>query len=71
MKASELFFEDDELLTLFEPYSCVNKNKRPISTKLSFVLIKKFIKQFRGDIWVYSKPSYGTMISFVVPVDRK
>lgn len=71
MKASELFFDDDELQTLFEPYSCNNKNKRPISTKLSFVLMKKFIKQFKGDIWVYSKPAFGTMISLVVPIDRK
>ena len=71
MKASELFFDEEELQSVFDPYSCANKNKRPISTKLSFVLAKKFIRQFKGDIWVYSKPSFGTMISFVVPVDRK
>ncbi len=70
-KASELFFDEDELQTIFEPYSLFNKNKRTIGTKLSFVLLKKFVKQFKGDIWVYSKPSFGTMISFVVPVDRK
>ncbi len=71
MKASELFFDEDELQTIFEPYCCLNKNKRPISTKLSFVLIKKFIKYLKGDIWVYSKPAFGTMVSFVVPVERK
>lgn len=71
MKASELFFDDDELQTIFEPYCCLNKNKRPISTKLSFVLMKKFIKHLKGDIWVYSKPAFGTMVSFVVPVERR
>ena len=49
----------------------MNKNKMPISTKLCFVLIKKFIKYLKGDIWVYSKPAFGTMVSFVVPVERK
>ena len=34
-------------------------------------LIKKFIKHFKGDIWVYSKPAFGTMVSFVVPLERK
>ena len=71
MKASELFFDEDELQTLFEPYCTLNKNKRPLSTKLTFVLAKKFIKHFKGDIWVYSKPAFGTMVSFVVPLDRK
>lgn len=71
MKASELFFDEEELQTIFEPYCCLNKNKRPISTKLSFVLMKKFIKHFKGDIWVYSKPAFGTMVSFVVPVERR
>ena len=71
LKASELFFDEEELQTLFEPYFYSNKNKRPISTKLSFVLMKKFIKHFKGDIWVYSKPAFGTMVSFVVPVERK
>ena len=71
MKASELFFDEEELQTIFEPYCCLNKNKRPISTKLSFVLMKKFIKHLKGDIWVYSKPAFGTMVSFVVPVERR
>ncbi len=71
MKASELFFDEDELQTLFEPYCTLNKNKRPLSTKLTFVLAKKFIKYFKGDIWVYSKPAFGTMVTFVVPLDRK
>ncbi len=71
MKASELLLDEDELNTLFEPYSYVNKNKRSIGMKLAFVLAKKFIKHFRGDIWVYSRPAFGTMVSFVVPVERK
>ena len=71
MKASELFFDDEELRTIFEPYCALNKNKRPLSTKLTFVLAKKFIKHFKGDIWVYSKPAFGTMVSFVVPLERK
>ena len=71
MKASEPFFDEEELQTIFEPYCCLNKNKRPISTKLSFVLMKKFIKHLKGDIWVYSKPAFGTMVSFVVPVERR
>ena len=71
IKASELYFDEDELQTIFDPYFYTNKNKRPINIKLSFVLMKKFIKHFRGDIWVYSKPAFGTMISFVVPVERR
>lgn len=71
MKASELLLDEEELNTLFEPYTYINKNKRSIGMKLAFVLVKKFIKYFKGDIWVYSKPAFGTMVSFVVPVERK
>lgn len=71
MKASELLLDEEELQTLFDPYNFSNKNKRPVGMKLAFVLIKKFIKYFKGDIWVYSKPAFGTMISFVVPIEKR
>ena len=71
MKASELFLDEDELPRIFDAYTLSDKNKYPTGMRLSFVLLKKFLKSFRGDIWVYSKPSFGTMVSFVVPVDRK
>ncbi len=71
MKASEFLLDEEELNALFEPYSYINKNKRSVGMKLAFVLVKKFIKHFKGDIWVYSKPAFGTMVSFVIPIERK
>ncbi len=70
IKANEFFLEDEELAELFDPYSINSKDKRPAGVKLAFVLLKKFITFFKGDVWVYSKPTYGTMIRFVLPVEK-
>ena len=71
IKANEFTLEEEEFEDLFEPYSYNTKNKRPMGMKLTFALLKRFINYFKGDIWVYSKSSYGTMIRFVLPVEKK
>ncbi len=71
MKASELFLEDDELHTIFETYNYNAKNRRPVGMQLSFALIKRFAKYLKGDVWVYSKPTFGTMVAFVLPLEKK
>ena len=57
----------DELDNIFDTYY-KGTIKRPIGLKASLNLLKTYITDFRGDIWVYSKENFGTMITFVLPL---
>lgn len=70
IKANEFVMEEDELSTLFESYALDTKEKRPVGIKLAFVLLKKFIMCLKGEVWVYSKQNFGTMVRFVVPIEK-
>ena len=66
-KITDLVFNQDELDNIFDTYY-KGSNKRPIGLKASLNLLKYYITDFGGDIWVYSKQSFGTMFTFVLPL---
>lgn len=66
-KIADLVFNKDELDNIFDTYY-KGTIKRPIGLKASLNLLKTYITDFRGDIWVYSKENFGTMITFVLPL---
>ncbi len=69
-KIKDLVFGEDELENIFDAYYR-SQTKRPIGLKASLSILKYYICAFGGDIWVYSKPDFGTMITFVLPLNKK
>ncbi len=68
-KITDLVFAPDELENIFNTYY-KGSTKRPIGLKATLNLLKNYIKDFRGDIWVYSKQNFGTMFTFVLPLKQ-
>lgn len=66
-KITDLVFSKDELDNIFDTYY-KGSVKRPIGLKATLNLLKNYITDFGGDIWVYSKQSFGTMLTFVLPL---
>ena len=66
-KISDLVFSEPEVINIFDTYY-KSSTKRPIGLKASLNLMKRYITDFGGDIWVYSKQNFGTMITFVLPL---
>jgi len=66
-KITDLIFSETELEEIFNPYSKLN-TKRPIGLRASLCILKRYITDFGGDIWVYSKQNFGTMFTFVLPL---
>ena len=68
-KITDLVFNQDELENIFDTYY-KGSVKRPIGLKASLNLLKLYITDFGGDIWVYSKQNFGTMFTFVLPLKQ-
>ena len=66
-KIADLIFNQDELNNIFDTYY-KGSVKRPIGLKASLNLLKNYITDFKGEIWVYSKENFGTMFTFVLPL---
>ncbi len=66
-KIADLIFNEDEIVNIFDTYY-KGSVKRPIGLKASLNLLKRYITDFGGDIWVYSKQNFGTMFTFVLPL---
>lgn len=66
-KITDLVFSKDELENIFDTYY-KSTTKRPIGLKATLNLLKLYINEFRGDIWIYSKQNFGTMFTFVLPL---
>ncbi len=66
-KITDLVFSQDELDNIFDTYY-KSSTKRPIGLKATLNLLKLYVNDFRGDIWVYSKQNFGTMFTFVLPL---
>ena len=66
-KITDLVFAQDEIDNIFNTYY-KSSTKRPIGLKASLYLLKRYITDFGGDIWIYSKENFGTMITFVLPL---
>lgn len=68
-KVTDLTFSQEELDNIFDAYyKSKNPIKRPIGLGATFNLLKIYIRSFGGEIKVYSKPNFGTMITFVLPL---
>ncbi len=62
---------DEELANIFNPYYVIkNSQRRPMGTKCTYAIAKRIVKTFGGDMWIYSKPAQGTLVSFVVPIEK-
>lgn len=66
-KITDLIFNQEELDNIFDTYY-KGSTKRPIGLKATLNLLKLYISDFKGDIWVYSKQNFGTMFTFVLPL---
>ncbi len=66
-KITDIVFTQEELDNIFNIYY-KSPNKRPIGLRATFNLLKRYITDFKGDVWVYSKQTFGTMITFVLPL---
>lgn len=66
-KIADLVFSEEELNNIFDMYY-KSTTKRPFGLKATFNILKLYIKDFKGDIWIYSKENFGTMITFVLPL---
>ena len=66
-KITDLIFNQDELDNIFDTYY-KGSIKRPIGLKATLNLLKLYITDFKGDIWIYSKQNFGTMFTFVLPL---
>ena len=66
-KITDLIFSQEELDNIFDTYY-KGATKRPIGLKATLNLLKLYINDFRGDIWIYSKQNFGTMFTFVLPL---
>jgi len=66
-KITDLVFNQDELDNIFDTYY-KGSVKRPIGLKASLNILKIYINDFGGDIWIYSKQNFGTMFTFVLPL---
>ena len=66
-KITDIVFSQEELDNIFDSYY-KGAIRRPIGLKATLNLLKLYINDFRGDIWVYSKQNFGTMFTFVLPL---
>lgn len=66
-KIEDLVFSQDELDNIFNVYY-KSSQKRPIGLKATLNILKSYICDFGGDIWIYSKQNAGTLFTFVLPL---
>jgi len=66
-KITDLVFSEDEINNIFDTYY-KGSTKRPIGLKASLFLLKRYVTDFGGDVWVYSKQNFGTIFTFVLPL---
>lgn len=66
-KITDLVFDISELANIFDAYF-KTQTKRPIGLKATCALLKRYVTDFKGDIWVFSKPNFGTIFTIVLPL---
>ncbi len=71
IKDTSFSLTPEQLENVFNPYFVDNsQNKKPIGIKMTYPIVKKHIKYFKGDVWVYSKAGAGTMVAILVPIEK-
>ncbi len=72
IKDTSFSLTPEQLENVFNPYFIDNsQNKQSIGIKMTYPIIKKHIKHFKGDVWVYSKAGAGTMVCVLVPIEKQ
>ncbi len=66
-KITDIVFNQEELDNIFNTYY-KSLTKRPIGLRATLNILKIYTTDFGGDMWVYSKENFGTMITFVLPL---
>ena len=66
-KITDIVFSQEELDNIFNTYY-KSLTKRPIGLRATLNILKIYVTDFGGDMWVYSKENFGTMITFVLPL---
>lgn len=71
IKDSGLSIPQSALEGIFDPYYLEDGfSKKVISAKMTYALVCKHIKNLKGDMWVYSRPSKGTLVSILLPMEK-
>ena len=71
IKDSGLVLTPNILQNVFNPYYLdESASKKLTGAKLTYSLCYKHIKNLKGDMWVYSKPSQGTLACILLPMDK-
>lgn len=61
----------EELDNIFEPYLEVEKpNRKNVINSISFLSVKNIIKLLKGNMWLESEPTKGTVYSFIIPIEK-
>jgi len=61
----------EELINLFDPYITIeSQQKLDISQKFTYVLSKHYLKKLKGKIWVKSALEGGTIVKFIIPIEK-
>lgn len=72
IKDSGLSIPQNALDSIFNPYYLDETlSKKVISAKTTYALCFKHIKNLKGEMWVYSRPSQGTLVSILLPMEKE
>ena len=71
IKDSGLVMPQTAIENIFNPYYMDSStNKKVLNAKLAYSYCYKHVKNLKGDMWVYSKPSQGTMACILLPMEK-
>ncbi len=71
IKDSGLVLTPSAVDNIFNPYfTDSSMNKKIINAKLAYSYCYKHVKNLKGDMWVYSKPSQGTLACILLPMEK-
>ena len=71
IKDSGLVMPQTAIENIFNPYFMDSStNKKVLNAKLAYSYCYKHVKNLKGDMWVYSKPSQGTMACILLPMEK-
>lgn len=71
IKDSGLIMPQSAVENIFNPYYMDSStNKKILNAKLAYSYCYRHVKNLKGDMWVYSRPSQGTMARILLPMEK-
>ena len=71
IKDSGLIMPQSAVENIFNPYYMDSStNKKILNAKLAYSYCYRHVKNLKGDMWVYSRPSQGTMACILLPMEK-